>query len=66
MLFGLSCMAGHAQSGELYFCLTPIEETDYKNGRKASIWKKTTITSLIRYINLRGYFFNLEIDIEKH
>ena len=30
-LLGLSCIAGHAQSGELYFSFTPIEEPNYNN-----------------------------------
>lgn len=31
ILLGLSYTAGHAQSGELYFSLTPIQEPNYKN-----------------------------------
>ncbi len=30
-LFGLSYIMGYAQTGTLYFSLTPIEETNYKN-----------------------------------
>ena len=42
MLFGLSCMVGHAQSGELYFCLTPIEEPNYKNHIEGIYMEKGT------------------------
>ncbi|WP_101572667.1 hypothetical protein [Alistipes sp. cv1] len=60
MLFGLSCMAGHAQSGELYFCLTPIEETDYKKWTEGIYLEKDDDNFSNPLYKSKGYFFNLK------
>lgn len=47
ILFGLSCTAGHAQSGELYFSLTPIVEPNYKNQTDGIYMEKSTGSDLL-------------------
>lgn len=44
MLLGLYWMAGYAQSGELYFSLTPIVEPNYKNQTDGIYMEKSTST----------------------
>ena len=42
LLFGLSYAVGYAQSGELYFSLTPIVEPNYKNQTDGIYMEKST------------------------
>ena len=58
VLLGLSCIVGHAQSGELYFSLTPIQETNYKNWTEG-IYKESGTNSDPLYKS-ESIFFNLK------
>ena len=58
ILLGLSCMTGYAQSGELYFSLTPIEEPNYKNHIDGIYMEKGTSNDPL--YKGEGIFYHLE------
>ena len=60
ILFGLSCMAGYAQSGELYFSFIPIEEADYKKWTEGIYLEKDDDDFSHPLYKSKGFFFNLK------
>lgn len=57
ILFGLSCTVGHAQSGELYFSLTPVSEPNYKNWTEGIYIEEDNDTNPL--YKSKSIFFNL-------
>lgn len=57
ILFDLSCTVGHAQSGELYFSLTPVSEPNYKNWTEGIYIEEDNDTNPL--YKSKSIFFNL-------